>query len=91
MGKQKKKRQRIGDLLNAETKLKFLCVPYTKQKQDLLQKKNFLRKRGSGGLNKKRNEGFLTALVTAIKKDHTTSIRKHADELKVHEKTEERK
>ena len=40
-----------------------------------------------GGLNKKRKEGFLTALVTVIKKDPTTSIKKHANELKIHEKT----
>ena len=50
-------------------------------------RKIFLRKRGSGGLNKKQKEGFLTVLVTVIKKDPTTSIRKHANELKVHEKT----
>ena len=35
----------------------------------------------------KRKEGFLTALATAIKKDPTTSIRNHSNELKVHEKT----
>ena len=52
-----------------------------------LQKKSVLRKRGSGGLNQKRKEGFLTALTTVIKKDPTASIRKHADELKVLEKT----
>ena len=50
------------------------------------RKRTFLRKRGSGGLNKKQKEGFLTALVTAIKKDPTTLIRKHANELKVHKK-----
>ena len=44
-------------------------------------------KMGSGGLKKKRNEGFLTALVTAIKKDPTTSVRKHVNRLKFHEKT----
>ena len=61
-----------------------------------LQKTNFLRKRESGGLNKKkktknkkqkRKVGFLTVLATAIKKDPSTSIRKHANELKVLEKT----
>ena len=51
-----------------------------------LQKKSFLRKRASGGLNKKQ-EGFLTALASPIKKDPTLSIRKHANELKIHEKT----
>ena len=36
-----------------------------------------------------KTKGFLTVLATVIKKDPTTSIRKHADELKVHEKTED--
>ena len=36
---------------------------------------------------KKRKEGFLTSLAIAIKKDPTASIRKLANELKVHEKT----
>ena len=44
-------------------------------------------KRGSGGLNQKRKEGLLNALATAMKKDSTTSIKKHTNELKVHEKT----
>ena len=38
-------------------------------------------------MNKKQKEDLLTALVKAIKKDPTTSIRKHANELKVHEKS----
>ena len=38
-------------------------------------------------MSKKRKEGFLTALATAIKKDPITSIRQYANELKVHEKT----
>ena len=38
-------------------------------------------------LNKKRKEGFLTALASANKEDSTTSVRKHANELNVHEKT----
>ena len=36
---------------------------------------------------KKWKEGFLTVLDMAIKKDSITSIRKQANELKVHEKT----
>ena len=39
------------------------------------------------GLHRKPKEGFLTALATVIKIDSTTSIRKQANELKVHEKT----
>ena len=52
---------------------------------------SFIRKRGSGGLTKKRKEGFLTAFATVIKNDPIMSIRKHANELKVHEKTEDSK
>ena len=50
MSEQEKKRQRIYDLLNTETKLKFLCLPYTKQKKKKkkLQKKSFLRKLDGG-------------------------------------------
>ena len=51
-----------------------------------LQKKTFLRKRKKRGLNKKTKRMFLNALVMAIKKDHTTSIRKYANELKVYKK-----
>ena len=51
------------------------------------QKKIFLQKREHGGLNKKQKKFFFTAMAMAIKKDPTTSIRKHANELKVHEKT----
>ena len=39
MSEQEKKRQRISDFLYAETKPKFVCLPYTKQR------KNFYRKR----------------------------------------------
>ena len=41
----------------------------------------------SGGLNEKWKEAFLTAFAMAIKKDLTTSIRKYANESKVHKKT----
>ena len=41
----------------------------------------------TGGLNKKQQEGFLTALVIAIKNNLTTPIRKHPNEFKVHVKT----
>ena len=55
---QEKKWQRIYDLLNAENKPKFLCLLYTKQRKlfFFLQKKSSLRKRGIGGLNKKKNQ-----------------------------------
>ena len=56
----------------------------------LFQKKCFVRKRENEELNKKtkqKRKGFLTALATVMKKDYTMSIRLHANELKVHEKT----
>ena len=39
MSEQEEKRQRIYDLFNAETKPKFLCLPYTKKWKHFLQKK----------------------------------------------------
>ena len=36
---------------------------------------------------KNKKKAFLTALATAIKKDPTMLIRKHANELKIREKT----
>ena len=56
-------------------------------KEKNLQEKSFLKKWGSGILKKKRKEDLLTAPATAMKKDPTTSIRKLANELKVHKKT----
>ena len=69
MSEQEKKRHRIYDLLNAETKPKFLCLPYTKQRKKIYRKKTFLRKIGSGVLNRKRKGGFLSALATEIRKN----------------------
>ena len=69
MSEHKKKQQRIYDLLHAETKPKFRCVLYTKQRKYFFQKKSILSKRKSGKMDKKRKEGFLTAPVTAIKKN----------------------
>ena len=85
MSEQKKKRQRIYDLLNADTKPKFLYLPYTNQRKHFYRKSSF-KKKGGGGSNKKRKEGFFTALDTVVKKDPTRSIRNHSDELKVHKK-----
>ena len=47
MSVQEKKRQRIYNLLKAETKPKFLCLPNTKQKKKnkkTKKKNNFLEK-----------------------------------------------
>ena len=43
----------------------------------------------SEGLSKNEKKVFLTALATVIKKDPTTLIRKHTNELKVLEKTDD--
>ena len=72
-------------MLNAETKPKFLCLPYTKKRKKITEKELF-KEEGSGGLKKNRKEDFLIALTTAIMQDPSTSIRNHANELKVHEK-----
>ena len=54
MSEQEKKRQRNYDLLNAETKSKFICLLYKKQSKEIfLQKKSFFMKRRSKGLNRK--------------------------------------
>ena len=82
MSEQEKKRW-IYDLLFAENKPKFFV--YSIQSKD--KKSIFKEKREYRIEQKTKKKGFLTALVTAIKKDPTTSRRKHTNELKVHEKT----
>ena len=52
-----------------------------------VRKKAFKEKVGAEDWTKNRKVGFLTALSTAMKKNPTTSIRKLANELKVHQKT----
>ena len=44
--KKKKKGQRIYELLDAETKSKFICLSNTKQRNMFLQEKSFLGKGG---------------------------------------------
>ena len=44
MSEQERKRQWIYDLLNAETKPKFLCLPYTKQGHFFTEKELFKEK-----------------------------------------------
>ena len=73
-------------MLNAELSESFF-VNYIQTKEIKITVKNILRKRGSGRLNQKRKERFLTALSTVIKKGPTTSIRKHSNEFKVNEIT----
>ena len=89
MSEQGKKRQRIYDLLYVKTEPNFLCLPYTKQRKIFFfTDKELFKEKWDGALNRKRKEGFLTILSTAMKKEPTTSIRKHANELRANEKTE---
>ena len=57
MTEQEKKRQRIYDFLDAETKPKFLCLPHTKQRKENTEKELF-KESGGGGWNKERKERF---------------------------------
>ena len=63
MSEQEKKRKRIYDLLNAKTKLKFLCLPYTKQRKKINRKRVFKEKDDWT----KTERRFLSALATVIK------------------------
>ena len=65
----------------------FFVYSVKRKEKMFLQKVSFLRQTESKELDKNPKEGFLTALATGIKKGSTTSIRKHVNELKVHEKT----
>ena len=40
----KKRNDKESDLFNAETKPKFLCLPYIKQRKNILEKKLFTEK-----------------------------------------------
>ena len=64
----------------------FFVYRVQSKEKDFIEKELFKGK-GSGGLNKMQKRCFLTAFPTAITKDHTMSIRKHTNELKVHKKT----
>ena len=57
-----------------------------KRKKKKITEKILFKEKKSRRLNKKQKEGFLTALVTNIKKDPTSSIRKSDNEFNVHEK-----
>ena len=61
--------------LNTEIKSRFLCLPYTKQRKKFLTGKELFMDKVGGIKQKKRKESFLTD----IKKDPTTTIKKHAN------------
>ena len=58
MNEQEKKQQRIYDFLNAKTKPKFLCLPYTKQKEFFLQKKELYKEKGEWRTKKNKKRIF---------------------------------
>ena len=86
MSEQEKKRQRIYDSLNSETKPNYFCVPYTKQRKLFFHtgKKLFKEKGGWKIEQKTKKRLFNFSLATMIKKRPTTSVRKLANELLVH-------
>ena len=73
-------------MLNAETKPKYLLSTLYKAKNFFYRKRVFLRKR-VWKTEQKTKRRLLTALAAVIMKEPRTSIRKHTNELKVHEKT----
>ena len=63
------------------TQSKFLFLPYTKQGKIFFKEKELFKEKGELNPTKKKKEGLLIALDTAIKKDSTTSMRRHVNEL----------
>ena len=57
MSEKEKNRQRIYDLLHAETKPKLLCLLYTKQRKTFTEKEIF-KEKGLWRIEQKRKEGF---------------------------------
>ena len=62
-------------------------VYFIQSKEEFFSEKELFKEKGEWTIEQKHKEGFLTALTMVIKKDPTTSIRKHANEFKVHEKS----
>ena len=62
MSEQEKKQQRIYDLLNAKTKLKFLCQIHTKERNFFFffTEKELFKEKGEWRIEQKWKEGFLT-------------------------------
>ena len=58
MSEQEQKRQRIYELLNAETKPKFRCLLYTKQRKYFYRKKAFQGKGGGWRIEQKTKKLF---------------------------------
>lgn len=94
MTEQQAKRQRVFDLLDAKIGQKEIAniVGVSLRTVGRIQQarkdgKDTTRDPGSGGHNKKRDPAFLKSLEAAIKADPTVSMRRHAKELKVCQRT----
>ena len=84
--RKKKKRQRIYYLICAETKPNFLCLPYTQQKIFFFTEKDLYKEKEEWRTEQKTERRLFNCTHNGDK-DPTMSIKKHANELKVHEKT----
>ena len=62
MSDQEKKRQRIYDLLSAETKANFLCLPYTKQIKRSFTEREVFKAKGSWRIEQKMKRRLFAAL-----------------------------
>ena len=59
----------------------------TQSKENFFTEKELVNEKEKWRIEQKHKEGFLTNRVTEIKRNSPTSIKKHANELKVHKKT----
>ena len=60
--------------------------PIYKAKNFFSTEKELFKEKGEWGIELKKKRRLFIVLATVIRKDPTTLIRKHADELKVHKK-----
>ena len=86
MKEQEKKCQKMICLTLKPSQSLFFLISRIQNKEFLFPETELIKEKEAWGIEQKR-KGFLIALATAIKKGPTTSIRKYANELKVHEKT----
>ena len=78
---------RNNDLLNAKTKQNIFGCPNRKQRISFKKMELFKKKKGGLRIDQKTQRRLFNWLSWSDEKETTTSIRKHANELKVHEKT----
>ncbi|MCV6574131.1 MAG: hypothetical protein OIF58_00185 [Cohaesibacter sp.] len=83
MTEQETKRRRIHDFLDAQISNSEIVKTVRRIKRAKDTGSDPKRKAGSGGLNKKRDEDFVSDLLARINADPTTSMRRHARDLEV--------